>query len=149
MGTSTSIDRLVAYDPELNRIRTRWFGYGPQDDHMARPDSLPLHKLRSFSEAQRRNPQKGRRCSPGTPPECRKALTCHRLGTSPPFPGRPRRTTRSSELIKEGELGSICLILGATYPRWQPLRQQPAFLQGVRAMHSKKNSRARPVYQMT
>ncbi len=47
-GDKYVIDRLVAYDPELNRIRTRWFGYGPQDDTWQRPDSLPLHKLRSF-----------------------------------------------------------------------------------------------------
>ncbi len=47
-GDEYVIDRLVAYDPELNRIRTRWFEYGPQDDTWQRPDSLPLHKLHSF-----------------------------------------------------------------------------------------------------
>ncbi len=53
-GDEYFIDRLVAYDPELNLIRTRWFGYGPQDDTGQRPAGLPLHKMRSFSESGKR-----------------------------------------------------------------------------------------------
>ncbi len=47
-GDEYVIDRLVACDPELNRIRTHWFGYGPQEDTWQRPDSLPLYKLGSL-----------------------------------------------------------------------------------------------------
>ncbi len=32
-GDEYVIDRLVAYDPELNRIRTGWFGYGLKKTH--------------------------------------------------------------------------------------------------------------------
>lgn len=54
-GEECVIDRIVTYDAELNRFRTRWFGYGPSDDTWQRPDSLPLSTLRSFFRKRKRN----------------------------------------------------------------------------------------------
>ncbi len=50
------IDRLVAYDPELNRIRTRWFGYGHQDAHGKGQTACRFTNCAPFPKAQRRNP---------------------------------------------------------------------------------------------
>ncbi len=48
MGTSTSLIALSHTALSLTAFGRAGFGYGPQEDTWKRPESLPLHKLRSF-----------------------------------------------------------------------------------------------------
>ncbi len=58
-GDEYTIDRLVAYDAELNRTRTPWFGFGPNDDLWHARNSAPQQVSFVFQETKRRSTPEG------------------------------------------------------------------------------------------